>query len=70
MRQLAQMRSAKAAKRRANPPEQEPRIVRWNPLELGLRDRMSGEVAWVEFKSIRDAIRRLSVVQKFYLNRN
>lgn len=65
---LANMRAAKERKRLANPPEHEPKFERWFPLELGLRDKTSGEVAWLDFKSIRDAARRLSVVQKFYVN--
>lgn len=71
LQQLAQMRAAKARKRDAliaagwTP---EPRLVaaRDCPLELGVRDKRSGEVAWVEFRSVRDALRRLSVVRKFY----
>ena len=67
LRQLAQMRAAKERKRLANPPEHEPALVPWHPLELGVRDRVTGEVAWVEFKSLRDARRRLSVLRKFYV---
>lgn len=46
--------------------EREPKLERYYPLELGVRDKRTGEVAWVEFKGIRDAMRRLSVVQKYY----
>lgn len=51
----------------ANPPEREPKFVRYYPLEFGLRDTRTGEVAWVEFKSIRDADRRLAVINNYYL---
>ena len=64
---LAAMRAAKERKRRANPVEREPRFVRAYPLELGLRDTRTGEVAWVDFKSIRDSVKRLSVVMNNYV---
>jgi hypothetical protein len=60
------MRATKEAKRLANPPDQEPRMVRWFPLEIGLRDKRTGEVAWTDFRSVRDAAKRLSVVQSNY----
>lgn len=63
---LANMRSAKERKRLANPPEPQPKLIRYFPLELGIRDKRTNEVAWVDLKSLRDAIRRLSVVLKFY----
>lgn len=66
LRQLSQMRSAKERKRLANPVEYEPRMVRWFPLELGVRDKRTGQTAWVDFRSVRDATRRLAVMQKFY----
>ena len=66
LRRLANMRAAKARKRSAKPIEREPRLERWYPIELGLRDRRTGETAWVPFRSIRDAIRRLSVVRAEY----
>lgn len=66
LKRLAQMRAAKAAKRLANPPEQEPRMERWFPLEVGVRDKRSGEVAWIDFRSVRDAAKRLSVIQHNY----
>ena len=63
---LAQMRAAKERKRLANPVDREPKWERWFPLELGVRDKRSGEVAWVELRSVRDATRRISAVVKFY----
>jgi hypothetical protein len=66
LKKLANMRAAKERKRLANPVEREPKLVPWHPLELGLRDKVSGEVAWVDFKSLRDAMRRLAVVRRFY----
>ena len=67
LKKMANMRAAKERKRLANPPpEPEPKLVPWFPLELGLRDKLTGEVAWVDFKSLRDATRRLAIVQKLY----
>lgn len=63
---MARMRAAKERKRLANPVERETRYVRWFPLEIGVRDKSSGEVAWTDFRSVRDAAKRLSIVQKFY----
>lgn len=37
------------------------------PLEIGVRNKRTGETAWVDFKSVRDAAKRLSVIQKHYL---
>lgn len=60
------MRAAKERKRLANPVERVPRMLPHYPLELGLRDTRSGEVAWVPFRSVRDAARRLAVVRREY----
>ena len=51
----------------ASTPEQEPSLRRWHPLEMGVRDKISGEVAWTDFISVRDAARRLAVVQREYV---
>lgn len=45
--------------------EREPKMQRWFPLKLGLWDTRTGDI--VPFKSVRDAARRLAVVQKYYL---
>jgi len=65
---MAKMRAAKERKRLANPVEREPELVRYYPLQLGVRNKRTGETAWIDFKSVRDAARRLSVVAKYYLN--
>ncbi len=36
-------------------------------LKFGLKDMATGDIAWVQFVSIRDVIRRLSVVIRYYL---
>lgn len=68
---LAVMRAAKARIRQermaAGLLEREPRMVRWFPLELGVRDKVSGETAWVDLRSVRDAAKRLAVILKYYI---
>jgi hypothetical protein len=66
LRKMEAMRAAKARKRLATQPDPEPKMERWCPLQIGVRDRVSGDVAWTEFRSIRDAVRRLTVVRRFY----
>lgn len=68
LKKMAAMRAAKARKRLAGPaPEPEPpRLVRWTGLSLGVRDETTGETAWVPFRSVRDAARRLAVVLREY----
>jgi hypothetical protein len=66
LRQLAQMRAAKEHKRLAHPIVREPKWERCFPLEIGVRDKRTGESAWTDFTSVRDAARRLAVVRKYY----
>lgn len=70
LKKLANMRAAKARRRlergAAGLLEREPKMVRWYPLEVGVRDRTTGEEAWVVFKSLRDALRRLTVLVRYY----
>ena len=66
LRKMSAMRAAKARKRLSNPIDREPRMERWFPLQLGIRDKVSGETAWTDLRSIRDAVRRLSVVLHNY----
>ena len=65
LRKMSAMRAAKERKRLANPPEHEPKMERWFPIELGVRDKLTGETAWVDLRSVRDAVKRLGVVIKF-----
>lgn len=66
-RKMAAMRAAKERKRLACPaPQREPKLEQWHPLELGLRDKSTGEVAWCDLVSLRDATRRLAVVLREY----
>jgi hypothetical protein len=57
---------ARERKRLANPIEREQKLVRYYPLQLGVRDKRNGDTAWIDFKSVRDAAWRLSVIQKLY----
>jgi hypothetical protein len=67
LRKMANMRAARARKRLANPPpEPEPKTLRWFPLELGVRDKQTGETAWVDLRSGRDAARRLALLLRYY----
>jgi len=69
LRKMSNMRAAKARKHEqaiADGWEPEPKMVRAFPLELGVRDTRNGDVAWVPFRSVRDAARRLTMVQKHY----
>ncbi len=45
--------------------EPEPNLTRYYPLELGVRDKRTCEVAWIDLRSVRDASKRLRVVLKF-----
>lgn len=69
LRKMAAMRAAKARKRmERDPVEKEPRMIhlRHPHLSWAMRDDLSGEVCWMEFKSVRDMERRAGMVAKFY----
>jgi hypothetical protein len=69
---LARMRAAKqrrhneeiAAGWTTEPPPG--RIVRHPNISWAMRDDISGEVVWMEFKSVRDMAKRASMVARFY----
>ena len=46
-------------------------MVPWHRFELGIRDKVQGPMsygeAWVDLRSVRDAMRRISVVMKYCL---
>lgn len=67
LRKMQLMRAGKERKRLANATEREPEYVRYYPLQIGIRNKLTGETAWTDFKSVRDAAKRLSVIQKHYL---
>ena len=41
-------------------------MQRWYPLEFGVRDKALGVECWMDLKSLRDVMRRLSVLLRFY----
>lgn len=57
---------ARARKRLEHPFEREPKMAPFYPLQLGVRDKITGAAAWTDFRSLRDAARRLAVVQHYY----
>ena len=67
LQKLANMRAAKARQRAANPPEREPRPLRWFPLEFGVRDKRTGETVWMDLRSTRDVAKRVTVLLKYYV---
>lgn len=60
------MRAAKERKRLQHPVEHEPELIRWYPMELGIRDKVSGETCWIDLKSCRDAAKRIAIILKYY----
>lgn len=67
LRKMVNLRAAKMRKRMACPlPEAKPKLSRWFPLELGIRDKQTGETAWIDLRSGRDAARRLAVLLRHY----
>lgn len=69
LRKMKTMRAAKERKRlERGPREEEPRMifVRHPHLSWAMRDDLSGEVVWMELKSLRDMIRRAGAVARFY----
>lgn len=71
LKRLSNMRQAKARLRQervaAGLLERELKFVRYYPLELGVRDKRTGEVAWTDLRSVRDTAKRISTVLKNYV---
>lgn len=67
---MQKMREAKARRRiergAALPQSPECEREKFFPLQLGVRDKRTGEEAWTDFVSLRDALRRLTVIQRYY----
>ena len=64
-RKMAAMRAAKERKRLARGPrDEEPQMQRFYPLEFGVRDTRTGEVAWHPLRSVRHAARALGLILK------
>ncbi len=63
------MRAAKARIRQeridAGLLEQEPKMQRWFPLEFGVRNKRTGEIAWTDLRSVRHAAKALGLILKY-----
>lgn len=69
LRKMATMRAAKERKRlERGPVDEEPKmkVVRHPFFSWAMRDDLSGEVCWMEFKSVRDMAIRVSITVKYY----
>lgn len=56
LQKMSAMRAAKERKRLERPaPEPAPRGPRWHRLEFGVRDKVTGEIAWHDLRSVRYA---------------
>jgi len=62
------MRAAKERKRLDHGPREEvPRLTRWHPFEFGFREQRRPQTeSWIEFRSLRDTLRRLRIVLRYY----
>lgn len=73
---MAAMRAAKERRRLeriADGYEPEPKpgpIIRHPFISWAMQDDLSGEVVWMEFKSVRDMANRAGIVAKFYQPRS
>ena len=60
------MRAAKAAKRLANPPDREPELVRFYPLEFCVRHKGTGQVSsWHDIRSARRMAKQAALLLKY-----
>lgn len=61
------MATARWTTQRLKPkPEPEPKLERYYPLEVGFRDKATGEFAWTDFRSVRQGLRAASLIQNLY----
>lgn len=63
---MAKARWSKWRADSANRPEPEPKLIRWNRFEVGVRDKLSGETHWRDLVSVRHATTALSLILKYY----
>jgi hypothetical protein len=67
LRKMAAWRAAKERKRLARGPvEEEPRMERYYPYEIGIRVKTTGEYAWTALKSARFAQRLATAILQHY----
>ena len=65
-RRMARARWAKWRPNAAARPEPEPQMRRWHRFEYGVRDKLSGESAWRDLVSVRQAAKALGLILKHY----
>ena len=65
LQKMASMRAAKERKRLENPPEREPKMVRFHRFEFAVKDKLTGEQAWHDLVSVRHAAKALGLILKF-----
>ena len=66
LQKMHNMRAAKERKRMERcPVEEEPKMTRYHRMEFGVRDKLTGEVAWHDLVSVRHAAKALSLIQKY-----
>lgn len=67
LRKCANMRAAKERKRLANPVEREPKLVRYYPLEICVRNKLTGEeTSWHDIRSVRRVAVQIGLLLKHY----
>ncbi len=62
LRHLCNLRAAKARKRLEHPPEHEPKMERYYPLEYGVRVKATGETHFRDLVSVRQAAKALGLI--------
>ena len=68
LRKMAAMRAAKERKRLARPaPVPDPERQRWHRLEFGVRDKLTGQTAWHDLKSVRHATIAVRLLLRHYV---
>lgn len=66
LEQLSRARAAKAEKRLREEPEHEPERIPFHPIQIGLRDKITGDFGWTDLKSGRQAMRMISELLRNY----
>jgi hypothetical protein len=68
LQKMAAMRAAKERKRLERPaPEPEPKRQRWHRFEFAVRDKLTGQTAWHDLKSVRHAATACRLILRHYV---
>jgi len=65
-RRMARIRWEKWRADANNRPEPEPKMERFYPFEFAIREKLTGEVAWHDLRSVRHVAKASSLVLNFY----